>query len=309
MLLGSLRPAKSVLVVGMGGGGDVVSSIPVRNYLMRRGFRVVMGAPTWERHVIDPEPGARRLDEILNIEPLSKTSALASRDTVSRSGVRFTASAVSEFLNERILLLDPNFGVRGLIEGMTSAMEKLGLDAVVGVDGGGDVLASGSEKSVRSILLDSMMLAAITSLDSPGVLAVIGCCADGELTLDEFLVQLAKVAQAGGILGIETMTPEDAAMMENVVPKTSSEVSRLILAAYRGEFGRFRIRGETRVAEVTPLTPLIFFIDPAVVRERVNPVAGKLVDTRSLEEANEIVRMSGLPTELDFEKSIAGERA
>jgi len=308
MLPRNLRSARSALVVGIGGGGDIVSSIPIRNYLRRQGLRVVLGSTTWERYVVDPEPGARRLDEIMNIERLSETSALASGDTVSKKGVRFTASIVSEQLKERVLLLDPNLGVRGLVDGLLSAAKKLELDAVVGVDGGGDVLSSGSERNVRSLLLDSMMLSAIVGLGMPSLLAVIGCCTDGELTLEEFLLQLSKVAKFGGIQGAEAVMPEDARMMEEIVPKTQSEVSRLILAAWRGESGRFRIRGGSREAEVTPLAKIMFFIDPAVVLERINPVAKKLLKTRSLEEANEAVRMLGLPTELDFERSLVGGR-
>ncbi|MEM2795888.1 MAG: DUF1152 domain-containing protein [Candidatus Hadarchaeales archaeon] len=296
----------AALVVGIGGGGDIVSAIPVRNYLKRLGIRVLLGGLTWERYVVDPQPGPRKLSEIQNIEPLSETSALASSATVSTKGIRFTASKVSEFLGEKVLLLDPNLGVRGLIRGISAAIKKFNLDMVVGVDGGGDVLISGEEKNIRSPLLDSMMLATLASLDSATLLAVIGCCTDGELTLEEFMRQLARIARFGGLIGAFGLVKEDAEMMERIVPNTSSEVSRLILAAWRGEFGRFKIRGGTREAEVTPFATITFLIDPIVVFREVNPVAKQLVETESLEEANEVLRKAGLFTELDFERSLKG---
>jgi len=304
-MIDALEGAKSALVVGIGGGGDIVSSIPTRNYLRRLGLKVLLGSLTWERYVVDPEPGPRKLSEILNIEPLSESTALASSETVSAKGIRFTASKVSEALGEKILLIDPSPGVRGIVRGLSRTIEKLGLDLVVGVDGGGDVLVSKRE-NMRSPLLDGMMLAALVSLESPSILAVAGCCTDGELTFEDFKLQLARIFRLGGFLGAFSMTREDAELMGRIVPKTSSEVSRLMLAAWRGETGRFKIRGGRREADVTPFAAITFLVDPTVVFQAINPVARRLVCTESLEEANDILNKAGLITELDFERSLSG---
>jgi hypothetical protein len=305
---GLIKRSKRALVLGIGGGGDVVGAIPTSRYLRWLGLDTVLGGLTWERYVNDPEPGPRKFREILNLKRLSRTVGLANTRTRTEKGVRFTESVVAEVLKEEIVLVDLNEGVQGVIQGLNEAMEKLEVDLFVGVDAGGDVLASGDEKRLKSMLADSMMLAAMVSLKVPAVLGVFGCCADGELTFDEFVKQVCKIAGYGGLLGARGLTPEDIEELDRVIPKTKTESSALAVKAARGLRGEVEIRGGLRKVLVTPMCALTFYFNPKVVFEHISKVAKDLVPTRTLEEAQAVLERAGVPSELTFERNYVWKR-
>jgi len=298
-----VRESKRVMVIGIGGGGDVVGTIPTSRYIRWLGIPTIIGGLTWERYVNDPEPGPRRMEEIVDIELLSPTVGLANEKTRTTKGIRFTEAAVAEFLKERTLLIDLNRGVQGVIDGLNEAIQKLGVNLFVGIDVGGDVLGDGSEKGLHSMLADSMMLSAMANLEVTTVLGVLGCCTDGELTFEEFNKQLAKIAEHGGLLGARCLTPEDVEILEKVIPLTKTEPSLLAVKAARGFRGEFVIRGGYRRVMLTPMSAFTFYFDPRVVFEHISRVARDLVPTRSLDEANEILKRAKLPSELEFERN------
>jgi len=298
-----VREASYAIVFGVGGGGDVVGTIPTSRYLRWLGIRTLIGGLTWERYVNDPEPGPRKMEEIIEVKRLSATVGLANARTRTTKGIRFTESMVAEVLGEETLLADLNQGVRGVIDGLNEAIERLGVDLFVGIDVGGDVLASGSEEGLHSMLADSMVLAAMVNLRVPAVLGVLGCCTDGELSLEQFSQQLSKIAGYGGFLGARGLTPEDLEVLDRVIPKTKTESSALAVKAARGLQGEIDIRGGYRKVMLTPMSAMTFYIDPQVVFDRISKVAKDLVPTRSLDEAQAVLERCGVPSELTFERS------
>jgi hypothetical protein len=61
-----LRASRRPLVLGMGGGGDVVGALATAAAArLYDGADPVLGGVTWERAVIDPMPGPRRISEII----------------------------------------------------------------------------------------------------------------------------------------------------------------------------------------------------------------------------------------------------
>ncbi|MFN4133467.1 MAG: DUF1152 domain-containing protein [Candidatus Hadarchaeales archaeon] len=303
-----LKKTKKAIILGIGGGGDVIGTIPTSRYLRWLGIKTIIGGLTWERYVNDPEPGPRRMDEILNIEPLSKTIGLATGKTMTKKGVIFTESVVAGILGEKTILLDPNLGVQGMIEGLNKAAEKLGADLFIGIDVGGDVLASGNEKGLHSMLADSMSLSAMANLKIPSILGVMGCCTDGELKFEEFLQQLGKVAASGGFFGARGLTPEDVETLEKIIPRTKSEASALTVKAAKGLQGKIEIRGGYRKVFLTPISAITFYMDPKVVYERISRVAKKLLPTRTLEEAQKVLEDAGIPSELTFERNFVWKK-
>lgn len=302
------KRAKRVLVLGIGGGGDIVGTIPTSRYLRWLGLETIIGGLTWERYVNDPEPGPRRIDEIVNIKKVSRTVGLANGETVTTKGVKFTESVVAEVLGEETVLVDLNGGVQGVIEGLNEAMEKLGVDFFFGVDVGGDILGGGDEEGLHSMLADSMMLAAMANLKVPSVLGVLGCCADGELTLEQFNRQVAKIAGYGGLIGARGLTPGDAEILDKVIPKTKTESSALAVRALRGESGEVQIRGGYRKVVLTPMCAVTLYFDPKVVFEKISRVAKDLVPTKSLDEAQAVLEKAGVPSELTFERNFVWKK-
>jgi hypothetical protein len=303
-----VKESRYALVLGVGGGGDVVGTLPTSRYLRWLGIRTIVGGLTWERYVNDPDPGPRKMEEIVDIRRLSVTVGLANAKTRTTKGVRFTESAVAEVLKEETVLVDPNRGVRGIIDGLNEAMDKLGIDLFVGIDVGGDILAEGSEEGLHSMLADSMLLAAMVNLKVPAVLGVLGCCTDGDLSFQQFTRQVARIAEYGGFLGARGLTPEDLELLDEVIPKTKTESSALAVKAARGATGEIEIRGGYRRVQLTPMAAITFYFDPQVIFERINKVAKDIVQTRSLEEADEVLKRAGVPTELAFEQKYKRER-
>ena len=303
-----LEKSKHAMIIGIGGGGDVVGTIPTSRYLRWLEIPTIIGGLTWERYVNDPEPGPRKMEEIVEIERLSPTVGLASGKTRTTKGIVFTESAVAEFLKERTVLVDLNKGVQGIIDGLDEANEKLGVDLFIGIDVGGDVLGEGPEEGLHSMLADSMMLSAMANLEVPSVLGVLGCCCDGELILEEFSRQLAKIAAHGGLLGARGLTLEDVAVLEEVIPHTKTEASALAVKAARGFRGDIAIRGGYRTVALTSMSALTFYFDTNVVFDHISRVAKDLVPTRSLEEAQAVLERANLPSELAFERSYTWKR-
>jgi len=298
-----VKARQKAIVLGVGGGGDVVGTIPTSRCLRTLGLTTIVGGLTWERYVNDPEPGPRKLDEIEDLKLVSKTVGLANKNTKTTKGVKFTESVVAEFLGEETLLVDLNEGVQGVIEGLNEAIEKLDVDLFVGIDVGGDILASGQEEGLHSMLADSMMLSVMCFLKVPTVLGVLGGGADGELTFDQFITQLSKVAKYGGLLGARGLTPGDVETLEKLIPKTKTESSALAVKAAKGVVGEIPIRGGYRKVWLSPLSAITFYLDPKVVFEKVNLVAKKLVSSKSLDEAQVVLEKSGVPSELTFERN------
>ena len=291
------------LVIGIGGGGDVVGALPTSRYLRWLGLKTMVGGLTWERYVVDPEPGPRRMDEIIGIELLSETVGLADASTRTVKGIRFTESIVAEVLKERTVLIDLNLGVQGVISGLRRAMRKLGADLFVGIDVGGDVLAEGTEPGLHSMLADSMMLAAMVNLEVPAVLGVLGYGSDGELGFERLSENISRIASYGGFLGARGLTPEDLTMLDEVIAKTKTEATALAVAAARGRSGEVEIRGGYRKVLLTPASAITFYFDPEVVFERISKVAKELVGTRSLDEAQAVLERMGVASELTFERN------
>ncbi|KXB08128.1 hypothetical protein AKJ55_01430 [candidate division MSBL1 archaeon SCGC-AAA382M17] len=291
------------LVLGIGGGGDVVGALATARYLQVLGVETIVGGLSWERYVSDPDPGPRKISEMENVEILSDTTALVNSETRTDKGVEFTESVISGILDKDVLILDLNLGVQGVIDGLNSAVDELNLDFIVGNDVGGDVLARGNEEGLHSMLADSMVLAALPNLKVPAILGVLGFGADGELKQDQLFENFSEIASGGGYLGARGLVPEDLELLDEAVSKTKTEASALAVRAARGEIGEIDIRGGYRKVELSPVSSVTFFFDPEVVVEKISSVAKELEKTKSLDEAHDILEKKGVPSELSFERN------
>jgi hypothetical protein len=209
---------------------------------------------------------------------------------------------------QETVLVDPGPGPRAVADGLEAACEALGADLVVMVDVGGDVLGNGSEPGLASPLCDAVMLAAGVHLQARGrgtIAAVFGPCCDGELTIDELLDRLARVAGAGGLIGTEGMSPAVADELERACAEIPTEASAQAVRCARGEIGVTTIRGGRREVTLSPLGALTFYMDPTVATERVARLAEAVLEADGLEQANQALHDLGVRTELDYERAMA----
>jgi hypothetical protein len=301
-----LATAKRPLIIGIGGGGDVVGALAVAEHCrLFHGANPIVGGVTWERSVVDPEPGPRRSDEIEHALELAPGVLAASGETVIRgSGIPFAESRVAGMLGVQTVLVDVNIGAPAIADGLEAAIEGMGCDLVLFLDVGGDALAHGDEPGLGSPLCDAVMLAAADLLaerEVPVLGALFGIGCDGELTNAEVLERLAEVGVAGGLAGAVGLTPEVASLLEQAVETVPTEASALAVRAFRGVSGDVPIRDGRRTVRLSPLSAVtFFFLVPAAVRSAAR-LALAVREASDLDEANAILRSLGVKTELDWE--------
>lgn len=307
LLARSQRP----LVLGIGGGGDVVGALATAEACRLGGAQPVVGGVTWERRPIDPYPGARPAGDIENARELAPGVLAATGETrVRENGVLFAESRMAALLREETVLVDATLGPAALAEGLARAADALRCDLIVFLDVGGDALAHGDEPGLASPLCDALLLAAAARIaaseDGPAVLgAVFGAGCDGELKPAEVLERIAEVAAAGGLAGARGLTPQVADRLDEAVAAVPTEASASAVRCFRGEVGRFEIRGGRRSVELSPLGALTFFFDVEVALRTAARLAAAVTEASSLEDGNRILGELGVRTELDYERDAA----
>jgi hypothetical protein len=307
-----LSRSRRPLVLGIGGGGDVVGALATAEVCRLHGAEPVVGGVTWERRPIDSQPGPRAEAEIEGARPLAPGVLAASPGTrVRESGVLFAESRMAELLNEETILVDATLGPSQLADGLAAAAAALGADLIVFVDVGGDALAHGDEPGLASPLCDAIMLAAAARLaeraaaggSSPAVLGgIFGIGCDGELTPSEVLARLAEVGAAGGLAGARGLTPAIAQRLEEAVRVVPTEASAQAVRCFRGEIGHAEIRSGRRTVELSPAGALSFYFDPLAALRSAARLAAAVIDARDLDDANDILHGLGVRTELDYER-------
>jgi hypothetical protein len=319
-----LATARRPLVLGIGGGGDVVGALATAELSRAHGGRPVLGGVTWERRPIDPEPGPRAEAEIEDARPLAPGVLAAGAETrVRESGVLFAESRMAGLLGEETVLVDATRGPADIADGLAEAAVELGADLIVFIDVGGDALAHGDEPGLASPLCDAVMLAAAAHLakrsvcpsgdrqhaaagGSPAPIPVlggifgVGC--DGELTVAEVLERLAEVAAAGGFAGARGLTEGVAERLERAVDAIPTEASAQALRCFRGELGEATIRRGRRTVELSPVGALTFYFDIAKAIWSAARLAATVIDARDLDHANELLHDLGVRSELDYER-------
>ncbi|MBM4261687.1 MAG: DUF1152 domain-containing protein [Deltaproteobacteria bacterium] len=300
-----IRASKRVLVIGVGGGGDVVGALAAARFLEFCGLEFSLGGLSWERNVYDPIPGPRKLSETRNVKPLHEFAWLANAQSQTSTGVPFAEAKMAAVLSREALLVDINGGAAGVVAGLEVAMKELKTDFLVGLDVGGDSLAQGHEPGLRSPLADSIMLAAFAELERRGhrtIWSVFGYGSDGELSVDEIELALAQLAKADGLLGAWSLTPKIAAELTEVIKTVPTEASAIPVECFHGAWGERQIRRGERSLKMTPLTALTFFMSTAKLYATLARPAHAVRPSTSLDQANDALHAIGIRTELDYER-------
>lgn len=299
----TLKSSRRAILLGIGGGGDIVGTIPTAKLLSSFGVDYVLGGLAWERSVIDPVPGPRKFLETRNARKINDTVWYANRGTTTTTGVRFAESRVAEFYGKETLLIDINYGVSGVLEGLLDAAGKLDADLIVGVDVGGDAIAFGEEPGLMSPLADAIMTASLSELEKrmSAIMGVFGFGCDGELTLPELEKSIGKIANEGGLLGSWGITRDILKELERIVEVVPTEASRLPAEAAKGIFSTTTIRSGRRSVALSIISTITFYLSPSIVFEKISEPARTIFHCRSLAEANDALHRLGLKTELDYE--------
>ena len=298
---------KRAIVLGIGGGGDIVGTLPTARLTELFGEEAIIGGVAWERVVFDPQPGARTLEEVEGARPVHETVWWAGGDTRTRTGVRFTEAKVAESRERDTLLVTVRKGPKALAEGRVETAHQLNADRIIGIDVGGDAIATGKEPGLRSPLCDSILVAALAEagLKVPSALGILGYGSDAELSPQEIDQNVSELAAAGGFLGAWGITANVAKEMDTLAKAVGTEASALPIECFKGSQGQRAIRNGTCSVQLSPVCAVTIYLDPRTVVDRNTSIAHTVMEASSQEEANDLLHSrKGIRTELDLEREM-----
>ncbi|MBF8192906.1 DUF1152 domain-containing protein [Nonomuraea sp. K274] len=269
-----LKSSNRILVAGAGGGFDVYAGLPLALALRDQGKDVHLANLSFSR--LDALDLDTWLDEDL---------AAIGPDTPSHDWY-FPERALARWLGLQGLPATvyafPKVGVRPLRAAYARLVDRLGIDAIVLVDGGTDILMRGDESGLGTPSEDMASLAAVHGLDVPEkVVVCLGFGVDAYHGVNhvQVLENLAALERDGAYLGafsLSRATRPGALYLDAVahaqadMPGYPSIVNGSIAAAVRGEFGDVRFTDRTRGSElfVNPLMAVCFAVDLGALARR-----------------------------------------
>ena len=301
-LLEITREAKGAFILGCGGGGDVIQTIPVLNYLKRLGVeRFVLGEyciKWWDKPGFVPfgceiinldrlQPSERINENVVLVNPGTRIERGDSEvQPESSVNIPLYESVVAGETNQPVVSINVVNGAEGILSGINDVMEKYVLDLFITVDIGADAFYSGAETSVQSPLADAFSLYVANELN--GYYALTGYACDAELPNAHLDQNVAKVMQAGGYVGAHGLTPQDVSDLTKVLNHFPDEsVEMWPRDAALGKLGTHFSKGLWYMY-VSPLAAVTLFFDPEKIVE-LNPLPAAIAGTTSLYEAEQII--------------------
>lgn len=291
-----LRDARRVLVAGAGGGFDVYAGVPLALALRAAGKEVHLANLSFaDLYGLDLDVWVDH--DVAAIRP----------DTAAR-GDYFPERTLAQWLAEQDLpdtvYAFAGTGVRPLRAAYRALLEHLdGVDAIVLVDGGTDILMRGDEHGLGTPEEDTASLAAVAGLDEVPVrlVACLGFGVDSYHGVNHSLVleNLAALDREGGYLGAFSLPRDshEASLYLDAVehaqrctPGHPSIVQGSVAAAVRGDFGDVRFTERTKDSElfVNPLMALYFCVDaPALARR--NLYLDRLENTALMRQISSVI--------------------
>ena len=287
-----LKPARRVLIAGAGGGVDGFAGLPLALALSAL---YSLPAEAW----IDQDVAAVRPDTQGHADYFPERSLAA---WLARNRTAGTGDGV-----DPAVYAFPRVGVQPLRAAYESLIAHLGgVDAIVLVDGGTDILMRGDESGLGTPEEDMTSLAAVHRLEFPGsaperLVACLGFGIDAYHGVNHasVLENIAALDRDGAYLGafsIPRQSPEGAAYLDAVAcaqaetPMRPSIVNGQIAAAVRGDFGNVRFTTRTAGSElfVNPLMGIYFAVDLGGLARR-NLYLDKLEGTVLIRQVSSII--------------------
>ena len=286
-----------------GGGGDAIAAAILGRELLGQAD-LHIATYSWDRLIVDPLPGPRRPSDFVGLERMGEWNYRVKPTTSVRPPAASTLPRLAGELEVNLYLIDPHHGAVGIARQLDELMGLLRMDALDVVDVGGDIVAEGSEPTLRSPLGDSLTLAAVHQFQPEARILVAGPGLDGELTEHQVLTRCAEAGADQLALSAEAATHYARVFEWHV-----SEATGLFRVAGLGVRGSVEIRDHG--------TPIVLTDNSAQVRGivardllSINRVAQALLATASLAGADAAVReVTGRPSELEHERAKAARLA
>ncbi|MCC9311722.1 DUF1152 domain-containing protein [Kitasatospora sp. RB6PN24] len=305
-LLTRLKAADRILIAGAGGGFDIYAGLPIALALRAAGKEVHLANLSFS-HLYGLDAEVWLEPEVARITPDTRS---AERYFPERTLARWLRL---HRMPETVWAF-ASVGVRPLRKAYRALTSHLGIDAILLVDGGTDILMRGDEAGLGTPEEDMASLAAVAGL--PGIperlVACLGFGVDAYHGVSHTLVleNLAALDRAGGYLGAFSL-PRDSREgrlyldavehARDAFPEHPSIVHGSVAAALEGRFGDVRFTDRTRNSElfVNPLMTLYFTVT-------VEALAARNLYLRRIEETHLMRQVSSAIEE--FRDSLPGRR-
>lgn len=294
---------KKALLIGIGGGADIIGTIPTKVFFESYGIKCVLGGIPWERYSIDPFPGPRPFSQIINKKLINDSLCWATPATKTIDGLFFSESKASKILKDKILLVNIFNSSSQIADDLISFSKKNKIDLIVGVDVGGDVIAQGSEPGLSSPLADSIMLSALKKIEKKiqTKIAVLGYGSDGELTPAELNDSLSLISNKKGLIGMTGITSIGQKLMKKLILKIETDASRIPSLSFDGVYGATKIRRGRIEIDTHPFSQITTYVKTSVVFKHISLSSRLIKNSSDIWESNSILLKNGFKTELDFE--------
>jgi hypothetical protein len=265
-LFAALSDSRRVLIAGAGGGFDVFAGLPLAIALRDRGADVHLANLSFTQL------------ELVNLDAWAAPNVALIRPGTPGPDDYFPERVLARWLAAHDLpdavYAFPQVGVQPLRAAYRHLADDLGLDAIVLVDGGTDILMRGDEAGLGTPAEDMTSLAAVAAVDVPVKLVTclgFGIDAYHGVVHTQVLENLAALDRAGAYLGAlsipgasrEAQLYRDAvATAQKATPIRPSIVNGQIAAATRGAFGdvQFTRRTTGSTLFVNPLMAIYFTV-------------------------------------------------
>ncbi|MGW6916561.1 DUF1152 domain-containing protein [Kitasatospora sp. NPDC054939] len=290
-LVTRLLAAERILIAGAGGGFDVYAGLPLALALRAAGKDVHLANLSFS-HLYGLPTDVWLAPDVARIRP----------DTDAPEGY-FPERTLARWLHAHrmpdTVWAFASVGVRPLRKAYRTLVDHLGIDAILLVDGGTDILMRGDESGLGTPEEDMASLGAVAGLTNvpERLVACLGFGIDAHHGVNHALVleNLAALERAGGYLGafsIPRDSREGALYLDAVeharaaFPEHPSIVNGSVAAALRGEFGDVRFTDRTRHSElfVNPLMTLYFgaTVEALAAEHRYLDLIERTVQTRQI---------------------------
>ncbi|SEG83361.1 hypothetical protein SAMN05216223_11457 [Actinacidiphila yanglinensis] len=273
-----LREARRVLVAGAGGGFDIYAGLPLALALRAAGKEVHLANLSFaDLHG-------------LSLDVWLDQDVAAIRPDTDARGDYFPERTLARWLDANGLPSTVHALSRTGVQPLRAAYRALlahlgGVDAVILVDGGTDILMRGDEHGLGTPEEDMASLAAVDGLPEVPhrLVACLGFGVDAYHGVNHSLAleNLAALERDGAYLGAFSLSrdsTEGALYLQAVAhaqastPDHPSIVNGSIAAAVRGDFGNVQFTERTRRSElfINPLMTLYFCVDlPGLARRNL----------------------------------------
>jgi len=267
-----LESSNNILIVGAGGGSDILCGLPLYYTFLKQGKKVHLANLT---HT-DFKTINEHADPIV-LEP----SLLGATSTIKMPSANFVEGYLSQYfkaaLNEdKIVWMINRTHVQELKKAFERLIGHLKIDAIVLVDGGIDSIMQGDEDGSGTMFEDTLTLAATKDIQLPKILACIGFGTEIEEKVSHYraLENIANITKQGGFYGncslVSYMNSFKfyKAACEYIWMQPGhkkSHISTRIIPAAEGEFGNVHVydaENENPIEIcISPLMNLMWFFD------------------------------------------------